>query len=71
MLNRGDTSEIAGNMAMRSDMPMSARLPGNRSRATAYAAIEAKATATNVAMSPIPIELTRARVKSDVEKMPE
>ena len=35
MLNSGVTSEIAGNMAISSDMPMSRLLPGNRSRATA------------------------------------
>ena len=35
MLNSGVTSEIAGNMAISSDMPISRRLPGKSSRATA------------------------------------
>ena len=70
MLNNGVTSEIAGNIAMSSDMPMSALLPGKSSRATAYAAIEANTTAMNVEMSAMPIELTSARVNSDVRKMP-
>ena len=35
MLNSGVTSEIAGNMAISSDMPMSTLLPGKPSRATA------------------------------------
>ena len=35
MLNSGVTSEIAGNMAISSDMPISRPLPGKSSRATA------------------------------------
>ena len=35
MLNSGVTSEMAGNMAISSDMPMSRLLPGKRRRATA------------------------------------
>ena len=35
MLNSGVTSEIGGNIAISSDIPMSTLLPGNRSRATA------------------------------------
>ena len=35
MLNSGVTSEMAGNMAISSDMPISRFLPGKRSRATA------------------------------------
>ena len=35
MLNSGVTSEMAGNMAISSDMPMSTLLPGKRRRATA------------------------------------
>src|SRR2546430_13166796 len=70
MLNSGVTSEIAGNMAMSSDMPISRPLPGKLSRATAYAAMDANTTAMNVEMRAMPMELTRARVNSDVRKMP-
>ena len=35
MLNRGVTSEMAGNMAISNDMPIRTVLPGKSSRATA------------------------------------
>lgn len=70
MSNSGDTSEIGGNIAISSDSPISSRLPGKRSRATAYAAIVPSTTAITVAISAMPIELTSARVNSDVSKIP-
>jgi len=70
MLNSGVTSEMSGNIAISSDIPMSARLPGKLSRATAYAAIEASTTEMKVAIRPIPMELSNGRVNSEVEKIP-
>src|SRR6266498_3887695 len=70
MLNSGVTSEIAGNIAISKDIPISTPLPGNSSRATAYAAIEASTTAITVEISAMPMELISAWVNSDVLKMP-
>ena len=53
---------MSGNIAISSDIPISARLPGNWSRATAYAAIEASTTEMKVAIRPIPMELSSGRV---------
>ena len=41
-----------------------ARLPGNSSRAIAYAAMVPKIRAITVAITQMPIELTSARMKS-------
>src|SRR5579863_9617035 len=61
MVNNGVTSAISGNMAISSAIPMSTLLPGNRSRAMAYAAMEASPTATIVEMRPMPIEFSSGR----------
>src|SRR5262249_3054034 len=70
MLNSGVTSEMSGNIAISSDIPMSTCLPGNRSRATAYAASEASTTEMKVAIRPIPIEFSSGRVNSEEVKIP-
>ena len=70
MLNSGVTSEIGGNMAISSAMPMSTLLPGNRSRAIAYAAMDASTTAMTVAMMPMPIELSSGRRNCELVKIP-
>ena len=63
MLNNGVTSEIAGNIAISSAMPISSLLPGKSSRAMAYAAIAPITTAITVVITPIPIELISAELK--------
>ncbi len=70
MVNIGVTRAMSGNMAMSSAIPMSTLLPGNVSRATAYAAIEASTTAMAVEISPMPIELTSGRRNCELVRMP-
>src|ERR1700748_2868346 len=70
MLNSGVASEMSGNIAISSDSPMSRRLPGNASRATAYAASEASTTEMKVAIRAIPMELSSGRVNSEELKIP-
>ena len=70
MLNMGVTSEIAGNMAISSAIPISTCLPGKASLATAYAAMDASRTAMMVAISPIPIELSSGLMNWELCRMP-
>ena len=70
MLNIGVTSEIAGNMAMSSAIPIRTCLPGKSSLATAYAAMDARSTAMTVAITPIPIELSSGLMNCELCKMP-
>ena len=69
-LKIGVTSEICGNIAISSATPTSNRLPGNDSRATAYAAMPPTTTAITVVINPMPIELISAEVKMSPEKIP-
>ena len=69
MLNSGVTSDTCGNIAISSESPTSSCLPGNSSRAIAYAAIVPSTTAISVEMIAMPIELTSARRNSEVWKM--
>jgi hypothetical protein len=70
MSNSGPTIEIAGNMAIASAAVRIARLPGNSSRAMAYAAIVPSSTAMTVEISAMPAEFTSARVKMSCWKIP-
>ena len=69
MSNSGETSETCGNIAISSETPTSRPLPGKSSRLIAYAAIVPSTTAISVAMSAMPIELTRARTNWSVWKI--
>jgi hypothetical protein len=70
-LYSGPTSEICGNIATPSATSRISCLPGKFSRAIAYAADEAMATARTVEISPIPIELRSASVKMPCLKISE
>ncbi len=65
-LNNGPTSETTGNIAMASANDRMIFLPGNSSRAIAYATSVAKTTPMNVAMMEMPIELISADVNRSV-----
>ena len=70
MVNNGVTSAMSGNMAISSAIPMSTPLPGNCSRAMAYAAREASPTATIVEMRPMPIEFSSGRRNCELVRIP-
>ncbi len=70
MLNSGVTNDIAGNIEISSTTPINNRLPGNSSRATAYAAIAPIATAITVVVTPMPTELISAELKKLPRKIP-
>src|ERR1700727_1726045 len=70
MLNSGVTNEIAGNIEISSTTPINKRLPGNSSRATAYAAIAPTSTAITVVVTPMPTELISAELKKLPRKIP-
>ena len=69
ILNSGVTRAICGNIEMSSARATMIFLPGNSSRAIAYAAIVPKMMAMNVAMMQMPIEFSRARRKSGLLKI--
>ena len=70
MLNSGVTREICGNIAISSAAPISSRLPGKSSLATAYAAIPPMTTATKVVIRPMPMELISAEENTSPLKIP-
>ena len=70
MLNIGVTREICGNIAISRAIPIRRRLPGKSSLAIAYAAMDARMTAMNVAMMPMPIELISGRMNCEVFRIP-
>ena len=62
MLNSGPTSAACGNMAIASAIDSRTFLPGNSSRAIAYAANIATITDSTVAINATPTELRSALV---------